>query len=227
MCFSASASFGAGIILSAITVGTIKKTEEPYQIYFSFIPLIFCIQQITEGLLWLSLTDLAFTPLQQPTTYVFLFFAQVVWPWWLPYSILQLEQDKTRKKFIRILFIMGALVSLYLASCLVLYPVEAKIISYHITYKQDYPIRFGGYGDFIYSMATILPALISSIKRMWILGAVISISYLITMLFYSDYVISVWCFFASVISFTVLLLLVAMKNSNERRTAHSKRRLHA
>ena len=80
MCFSASASFGAAIVLSAISVSTIKKTQQPSQLYFAIIPLIFCLQQISEGFLWLSLTNPSYASLQQPMTYIFLFFAQILWP---------------------------------------------------------------------------------------------------------------------------------------------------
>jgi hypothetical protein len=54
MCFSANASFGAGIILAVISVASLKKVQYSTHIYFAAIPLIFCIQQITKGLLSLG-----------------------------------------------------------------------------------------------------------------------------------------------------------------------------
>jgi hypothetical protein len=216
MCFSASASFGAGIVLAVIGVATIKKREQPSQIYFAAIPFLFCIQQISEGFLWLALQNPIFSPLEKPSIYIFLFLAQVVWPLWLPLAVLKLEQEKARKKMLLILLAIGMLVSFYLAYCLFSYNVHAKIVGYHISYQQDYPIRFGGYGDFLYIAATILPPLISSIKRMWILGIIILVSYIITMFYYVDNIISVWCFFASAISFMVLYILQLIKNKEEK-----------
>ncbi len=55
MCFSANSSFGTGIILAVISVASLKKVQYLNHVYFAAIPLIFCIQQITEGLLWLVL----------------------------------------------------------------------------------------------------------------------------------------------------------------------------
>lgn len=98
MCFSASASFGAGVILSVIGIASIKKVQSPSQIIFVSIPLIFAVQQIMEGFLWLALTNTHYAPLQKFTTYVFLFFAQVVWPFWVPYVILKLEIKERRKR---------------------------------------------------------------------------------------------------------------------------------
>lgn len=218
MCFSASASFGAGIVLAVIGAATIKKRELPSQFYIATIPFLFTIQQVSEGFLWLALQNPIFSTLEKPATYTFLFFAQVVWPVWLPFSIFKLEREELRKNILLIPLLIGMLVSFYLAYCLLSYNVNAKIFGYHISYQQDYPIRFGGYGDFLYIVATIFPPLISSIKRMWILGLIILVSYIITMLYYVDNIISVWCFFASAISVVVLYILELIKNKDEKST---------
>ena len=91
MCFSANASFGSGIILAVISVASLKKVQYPTHIYFAAIPLIFCIQQIIEGLLWLALIDPVYASLEKVSTYSFLFFAQVIWPIWIPFAVLSLE----------------------------------------------------------------------------------------------------------------------------------------
>ena len=99
MCFSAGASFGAGVVLSVIGIASLKKVQTPSQIVFASVPLIFSVQQITEGFLWLALSNPAFAFLQQFTTYTFLFFAQVVWPMWVPLAIFLLEkEDKSETK---------------------------------------------------------------------------------------------------------------------------------
>ena len=54
MCFSATASFTAGIVLTVIGVATVKKTQRKTEIPFAMVPLLFGLQQFIEGLLWLS-----------------------------------------------------------------------------------------------------------------------------------------------------------------------------
>lgn len=211
MCFSASASFGAGIVLSAIGIVSIRKAETRSQIAFASIPLIFAFQQITEGFLWLALSNSEFASLRQPTTYIFLFFAQVVWPFWVPFAISKLEKVQIRKQIEKALTLLGAIVSLYLAYCLISFHVEAKIIGMHISYEQDYPTSLGKYSGLLYIIATILPPFFSTIKGMWALGSSIFISYIITTIFYTDYIVSVWCFFASIISIVILAILVGIK----------------
>src|ERR1041385_1006208 len=115
MCFSASASFGAGAILSVIGLASLKKVKSSSQIIFAAIPLIFAVQQITEGFLWLALSHQNFASMRQGTTYIFLFFAQIVWPVWVPFSILKLEKRDNRKKIEKLLTGIGMLVSTYLA----------------------------------------------------------------------------------------------------------------
>lgn len=207
MCFSASASFGAGAILSVIGVLSLKKGQSRSEIAFAAIPLIFSIQQISEGFLWLALTKPEYAWLQQFTTYTFLTFAQVIWPIWVPVSILLLEKKEQRRTIQKIIVAIGAAVSIYLGFCLFTYNVEARVEAYHISYKLNFPAYFSGLGSLLYIIATVTPPYFSSINRMWTLSTAIFISYIITAVFYIDYIISVWCFFASIISITVLVIM--------------------
>jgi hypothetical protein len=207
MCFSASASFGAGLVLAVISVASLKKARPGPETFFACIPLIFSIQQCTEGFVWLSLSDPSFAFMKTAATVIFLFIAQVVWPFMVPLSISLLEKNEKRKMALKILVGVGVLVSVYLGFCLFTYHVEAKIIGQHISYEQIYPLSLGRYGGLFYIIATIGPPFFSSVKRMWILGTAILISYIITAIFYNDYIVSVWCFFASVISISVLVIL--------------------
>ena len=183
--------------------------QYPTHVYFAAIPLIFCIQQMIEGLLWLALTDPVYASLENVTTYSFLFFAQVIWPIWIPFAVLSLEVKSKYKTIQKIIVGIGGLVSLYLAYFLASFPIKAMITGSHILYLQDYPKTISNYGSFLYVLATIVPCFISRIKQMVLLGILILISYGITLFFYSDYTISVWCFFASIIS---IMIWNIMKN---------------
>lgn len=219
MCFSAGASFGAGVVLTVIGSASIKKAKAPSQLMFAGIPFIFGLQQITEGFLWLSFNNASLQFLQTPATYIFLLIAQIIWPIWVPYSIMKLEPKEKRRVFEKVLVFTGALVSIYLGICLATCHVEASIDGYHITYIQEYPRFTGQFSGVFYVAATILPPFFSRIRRMWMLGLSILISYIITAVFYSDYIVSVWCFFASVISISIYTIVYSMnhKTSTEAR----------
>lgn len=219
MCFSAGASFGAGIVLTVIGVATIKKTQKPRQRVFASIPLIFAAQQLTEGFLWLALTNPFYAPLQAALTHLFLFFAQIVWPVWVPLGILLLETKTNRKKTERLLTLIGIVVSAFLGYCLLSFEVEANAIGHHIAYKQDYPLALSKYGGLLYILATIAPSFLSGIKNMWSLGTAILISYIVTVIFYQGYILSVWCFFSAVISIAVYAIVYQTKKEFEIKNA--------
>jgi hypothetical protein len=216
MCFSANASFVAGIILPVIGVAAIIKVQHKSQILFASIPLLFAVQQIAEGFLWITLPNPDYASVSQGLTYVFLFFAQFFWPLWIPISILMLEKENKRKKIQKVFVGMGMLVSIYFAYCLLSYHVHADIVGYHITYTVDYPNPLGKYVGILYFIATVAPPFFSHIKRMWMFGAAILISYIITAIFFEHYVVSVWCFFASVISISIYAIMLEIRNMNKK-----------
>lgn len=213
MCFSAGASFGAGVVLSVIGTASLKLVKTPSEIPFAAIPIIFAVQQITEGILWLSLSAPGNAVIQSGAAYIFIFIAQVIWPCWVPFSILQIEPDIKRKNILVFLTGLGLMVSLYLLFCLLKYHVQGKIIGHHISYEQDYPAVLSKYGGMLYVISTIGPALFSTAKKMNYLGLSILLSYIISAIFYEEYVVSVWCFFASVISVLVFLVMYAINRT--------------
>ena len=119
MCFSATVSFSAGIALTAVGTYTLKKSESNDERPFAAIPLLFGIQQILEGFVWLGLQNKFGGPQEtQSFIYLFLFIAQVLWPFWVPLSIIQMEKKGKVNTFERTLLILGFSLSLYLGYCL-------------------------------------------------------------------------------------------------------------
>lgn len=216
MCFSAGASFGAAIVLSTIGIVSIKRTQTPKHIVFAAIPLIFAVQQLSEGILWKTLPNFESIATQKAMTYIFLTFAQVVWPLYVPFSIWLLEKDNKRKTILALLVGIGAIIATYLSYCLLNFHVEANIVGYHISYFQDYPLSLKSYGAVLYILATIAPLFVSSVKNMWVLGLTILVSYIVTALFYEHYVLSVWCFFSSLIS--IMVYVIAMQLDSPKKT---------
>lgn len=211
MCFSAGASFGASVVLGAVGVTTLKNVKTSEQVPFAMIPLIFAVQQAAEGMLWIGLSGTEHASWRHFPVYIFLIFAQLVWPVWAPFSILLLEKDALRKKILYLLLAVGAVTSLYLMYCMFVYDLKAEIQTGHIHYTLDFPLAFAGISGVLYFMPTVLPLFVSSFKRMWILGLAILSSFIITKIYFEEHLISVWCFFAALISVTVLLILIKSK----------------
>ncbi len=207
MCFSAGASFGASIALGVIGAVTLQKAKNHSQIMFAAIPLIFSIQQFFEGIVWLSFTNPEYAVWREKASYTFLFFAHIVWPVWVPLAMLLLENEKKRIRILQILSLMGIIVSVSLAYCLVSFNVQPLVRDHHIIYEIDFPELFLKYGIIFYVLVTVVPAFISGIHKMKIFGFVMSFSYLFSEIFFNEYLLSVWCFFAAVLSIFVFIII--------------------
>jgi len=212
MCFSASASFGISAVLLVGGIATVKKVNTPTQLPFAVIPIIFSIQQFIEGILWLSLTNTNNTDWHQPATLIFLIFAQVVWPFWVPFSIYLMEPDPKRKKILAAILSIGTLISFYLAYCIMFYDVNSSISTFHIRYNVNNPTPkyLLNLSAVLYFIPTVFPTFISSVKKMNIIGITLVTSFAISKLFFAENVVSVWCFFAAAISVVVFYIIASV-----------------
>ncbi|MEV4887122.1 hypothetical protein MRBLMN1_005702 [Chitinophaga ginsengisegetis] len=211
MCFSAGASFGAGAILLGMGAACMYKAESTPQRVLAGIPLMFSIQQFDEGIVWLSLSDSNYLQWQQPAIRFFLFFAQVIWPVFVPLAMLLFEKDPVRKKLLRISLALGVSLGAYLLYCLFTYPVSAVVAGHHIRYDFTYPYTHGWYSGLLYFIPTVVSPLISGNRKLQLIGVVLLVSYLISKMFYGEYLISVWCYFAAFLSAVIYWVIVSGK----------------
>ncbi len=207
MCFSATASFAGGVIITAIGVAVVTKVHKPSQLLFASIPLFFGLQQFTEGVLWLTIPNPEYAAIQKIATYIFLVMADVLWPALIPLAILMMENNDRKRKIIRILFITGLSVSVYYTCCLLFLNVTPQIMGYHIMYNSDFPKLIAIPVFILYLIATLTPLFVSSIERTHMMGILMFFSCLVTAIFFTQYLTSVWCFFAALISGVIFWIL--------------------
>ena len=207
MCFSAAASFVGGAVLTSIGILTIRKNKVPSQRLFAAIPFVFGIQQIAEGFVWTALQTSGQQLMLTLATYIFLFAALVIWPTVLPLSILLMEKDKTRRRILSAFLAVGIIVSLYHLIALFFVSVSATIISFHIQYFVSTPGELMMTASIAYVIATIPPIFTASNKKMLYFGIIICVSYLASLIFFLEYLTSVWCFFAALASLVILWIL--------------------
>lgn len=207
MCFSAEASFAGGVIITAIGVATVTKIHKSSQLIFASIPLFFGVQQFTEGILWITLTNPDYVNIQKISTYLFLIMANVLWPIVIPLSVLFMEENQKKKKILRLFLIMGICLSTYYATCLVLFNVNPEVMGYHIQYHTGFPKSLALVTFAIYLTVTITPLFISSIKKTHLMGVLMFLSCAVTAIFFTQYLTSVWCFFAAIISGIIFWIL--------------------
>ena len=204
MCFSATVSFGGAAVLSTLGITSMAFSRTPAQRVLSGIPIVFSIQQFTEGVLWMALQHPTWAQYEHIATYGFLFFAQMAWPIYVPFAMLLFERDPRLKKAIAALWASGILLAAYIGYCLYQYPVSAEIGNHHIKYNLEFALANAWYYGLLYFLPTILASVISSVKRLRWLVYLFFISYVVARLMFHYYEISVWCFFGSLISSIII-----------------------
>lgn len=209
MCFSAGASFGVSAVLLTTAALSYHKSASRSQIPFAAIPLLFGVQQLCEGLVWISFNKPEMHALQIPSVYAFMVFAQVFWPFWVPYSMYRMEQDPRRKKILKALLMLGSLTGLYLLYCLSVFEVGAVVESHHIKYLLDFPHNryLTLLSGIFYFIPTIIPAFVSGVPKIKTVGIALLLTFIVSKLYFRDYLVSVWCILAACISVLVLYVL--------------------
>jgi hypothetical protein len=207
MCFSPEASFAGGIIISAIGIVTLKKIHKPSHILFACIPLFFGFQQIAEGFVWLLLPLPGYLVMKKVFVYIFLITAQLIWPVMIPLSVYFMERSERKKKILSVFVLSGILLSAYYSFCLYFFNVNPQIEGFHIVYHNDFPDAPAMAATIVYMIATITPLFISSVKRTHLLGILMTFSCILTIIFFKQYLTSVWCFFAALISGVIYWIL--------------------
>lgn len=203
MCFSPEVSFTAAGMISVIGYQTVKITSSRSLIFLALIPFLFALQQFSEGILWLNLGQSAhLNPIGMAARYIFLFFAFVFWPVWLPLSLYQAEEIAWRKKILALSLLGGIFLSGYNLINSLHHDLFVAIVGHSIQYNAD----FNSPKD-LYALVIILSTFLSSLKNMWLFGILIVLSLLFTHLFFTETFASVWCFFSALASLSLYKII--------------------
>ncbi len=195
MCFSASASFiasGALVVIGLASLRIAKKKEWSA----ALVPLFFAVQQVLEGWQWL---------VPHPSTistvlgYGFLFFAFLFWPIYIPSAVYFAETQKRRQRLIGYLLLLGLLVSLTLLIALLTNPLSINVCNNIIYpwFDASLPIILV---TVLYTLAVNGSLLASSRLALRRVGLFSLLAELITLIFFTQGFVSIWCFFAALIS---------------------------
>lgn len=206
MCFSATASFTSGIILIVAGIFTLLQVKSKSSIPFASIPLIFGIQQIIEGMVWISFNSSIFHSI---VVNLFVFIAYVFWPIYVPITILLLEKNVLRKKILWVISLIWAIIGIYLFIHILYSWVTSSIVSNSICYQV--PITYPFVSFSIYFLSVCSWILVSSSQKIRIFWTTVLISFFIAHIFYPETSFSVWCFFSAVFSIIIYIHMKDLK----------------
>lgn len=180
------------------------------------IPIIFGLQQFAEGVQWLYVgsgsSSLFFG-------YLFLFFALILWPAYVPPVVFLL--DKKERKILGWFTFVGAAVAAYFLIILMNNPLGIDRFNSCIRYSFDLP--FSGIASIAYLTSIVGSLCISSLRFFRYFGILAGILGLISWLFFGFAFISVWCFFAAVVSLLFFFYIKYRKKVNRLLNAVEKK----
>jgi len=212
MCFSATASFTVAAGLAPVGLFCLHRArrDAPRSLMFAAFPLLFALQQATEGFVWLHLAE----HMAQPgaAAYGFLFFSHFFWLWWVPMAAWFLEPDGPRRHICAAITVLGVLYGLSLFVPLLLNAdwLRVMVLDHSISYRvtliyQDVLAREWVHG--LYAICVISPLLLQSDFHVRVFGGIVLASMVIASQEFTQAYISVWCFFAAVASAYLLFMV--------------------
>ncbi|PJD92770.1 MAG: hypothetical protein CK424_04095 [Legionella sp.] len=212
MCFSASASFTASAILFPLGLYAVVKSlkSNPSYVLLMCIPILFGIQQFSEGLIWITLHHT--NPfLLSWSTWLYLLTAFCIWPIYFPLALYHLESNRQRKKWLLLMVLFGCCLSplLFMKS----YGAKAQLEHQSITYFIDQAL----YSEYIFTLCYLLLFLLSSficsIKSVRLFGILLLLSFLVSSIWFLYAFASVWCYFSAVESLIIVYIATTLKKT--------------
>lgn len=181
-------------------------------------PVAFSLQQTIEGLVWVGLNS-ADQTLVAVASRCFLFFSHLFWLVWVPFSIYCLEDEIWRRRVLLCLMGIGAAfgMSVFLPSSLMADWLTVEQVQQSLEYKTV--LIYDGFVSrtalrAIYAVIIVSALLMASSWLIRIFGGLIFMSLVAASHFFAHALISVWCFFAAVLSIYIAIILAIESNQN-------------
>ena len=226
MCFSASVSYSAAAVLVGTGVYAIQQARRlpPPYLMWALVPVLFGLQQAFEGRVWQEL-DAGDASAAVPFALGFHFFSHFLWLWWFPLCCYLVEPGqasktgqnsktgKIRKRVMGGCAIFGAFAGALVYSVMLFHPewMSVAVKEHSITYGFSVPFRSSIHLPItpaaLYALTILVPLLISSHRLIRIFGGLVALSMVLASAAYGYAYVSVWCFFAAVLSLYLVYMI--------------------
>jgi len=213
MCFSATASFTAAAVLIPAGVYCLKRSNQIDTCYWglAIFPLFFGMQQLLEGGVWLALQQ-GEEGIARGFALGFLLFSHVIWLGWVAYSSYLTESSFWRKRLFLVMVVIGILfgAAMYLPLLHKSSWLGLSIVNHSIYY--DLQLVSDAYVSqrivtLVYAGIILVPLVLSSGMYHRALGGLIFLSGAVTIAFFVWAFVSVWCYFAAIISLYIFIVI--------------------
>lgn len=214
MCFSATVSYSAAAVLVTTGLYAVQQTRRLHLPYWTWalVPVFFGVQQAFEGRVW-QMLDAGDASAAVPFALGFHFFSHFLWLWWLPLSSCLVESGKMRKRVIAGCAMFGVFAGTLVYSVMLAHPewMSVAVRGYSIHYSFAVPYRSSFHlwltPAALYALTILVPLLSSSHRHIRIFGALAALSMVLAAEVYGYAYVSVWCFFAAVLSLYLVYMI--------------------
>lgn len=214
MCYSTTVSFAAAAVLTGGGVACLKKAGGFNHLtgVFPALPLLFGIQQVFEGVVWWSLGTND-PELLRTSAMGFLLFSHVIWPIVIPFSCYLAEPESRHKGLFLLLTLLGAVFGFSTYIPLWLNPDWLVVFERHHSIVYQTMLLYDAVlprsvVTLAYIAIVLLPLLLSVRHSYRVLGLLMLLAAMLTAAMFKLAFISVWCFFAALISLYIYYIVV-------------------
>lgn len=215
MCFSATASFAAGAVLipmGAVAMARARRSNPAYLSLASF-PLLFGLQQMLEGWLWLSLGTAGGA--SRLAALGFLVFAYLLWLVLTPLAVWRVEPHPGRRRLFLVLAGIGAAYGLSLFLPLLLAPDWLRVALVRGSILYDTRTIYDGVLSRTFLRAVYVgvicgPLLACTAPGVRGFGILVTLSVAVAFLFATHAFTSIWCYLAAGVSAWLLLVILRL-----------------
>ncbi len=184
--------------IGIIGILTLRKISVAKEILFALFPLLFALHQFTQGFVWLGVNNLVDADTLNIAKTVFIFYAQGLLQFLVPFAIWLLEPQGTRKSIIGALAILGAVLTVYTLWGLCTYPTSVFMQDNALVYINPATKHF--WVAALYILTTCGSLILSSSISIQLFGLLNLFGITVVHLFKPYAFTSVWCLYAAVVS---------------------------
>ena len=202
MCFSPQADLVGGIVLSGIGLDVARHVHgRRDHLALAALPLLLAAHQLDEAFVWWGLQGHVSADVGRVATWIYLLFAFVVLPVYVPAAVWALEPPGLRRMTIAPFIALGAVVSCVLLVSMLRGPVTATLAHYHLSYGTG--VHAGLAVVIAYVVATCGSLVFSGYRQIAIFGVVNLLAVALLARLTIDGFASLWCAWAAISSAAV------------------------
>ena len=202
MCFSPDADVVVGGIVVAIGIDALRHVQEPKQIVLASLPLLFGLHQVDEAFVWLGLQGHVSESIERVGIWIYMFFALAALPMLVPIAVFAVERSATRRRVIGAFSALGIAVGVSLGVALFRGSVNAVIEGHHVAYDVS-ALSQGRELTALYVVAACGALVFCSYRDLAALGLMNLVAVPVLMWMTVSGFISLWCFWAAIVSVVI------------------------